>query len=159
MYLTATRPRSRYRKIILSLGFVASINPLWLEAQELRVGRYTTQQTTPTLEQADLLSAMVKVRFPETVTQVGQAMEYLLESSGYRLVPQAMAEVSRAWLLVLPLPGPHRNLGPVPLRTALETLAGPAYRLVEDPVHRLVTFERCDSIESIAVPIPHKETR
>ena len=29
------------------------------------------------------------------------------------------------------------------LRDALETLAGPAFYLVQDPVHRLVTFERC----------------
>ena len=29
------------------------------------------------------------------------------------------------------------------LRDALETLAGPAFHLVQDPVHRLVTFERC----------------
>jgi len=29
------------------------------------------------------------------------------------------------------------------LRDALETLAGPAFQLVQDPAHRLVTFERC----------------
>jgi type IV pili sensor histidine kinase/response regulator len=29
------------------------------------------------------------------------------------------------------------------LLDALETLAGPAFHLVQDPVHRLVTFERC----------------
>jgi type IV pili sensor histidine kinase/response regulator len=32
----------------------------------------------------------------------------------------------------------------MPLKRALETLAGPAFRLVEDPVHRLVAFERCE---------------
>jgi len=29
------------------------------------------------------------------------------------------------------------------LRAALETLAGKAFVLVQDPVHRLVSFERC----------------
>ena len=29
------------------------------------------------------------------------------------------------------------------LRDALEILAGPAFHLVQDPVHRLITYERC----------------
>jgi len=29
------------------------------------------------------------------------------------------------------------------LKRALETLVGPAFYLVEDPMHRLVAFERC----------------
>jgi type IV pili sensor histidine kinase/response regulator len=33
----------------------------------------------------------------------------------------------------------------MPLHEALETLGGPAFRLVEDPLHRLVSFERCGS--------------
>jgi type IV pili sensor histidine kinase/response regulator len=90
-----------------------------------------------------LLSAIVRVEFPGSVTRVGQAVEHLLQPSGYRLSPQHVAEPTRQSLLNLPLPEPHRMLGPMPLKTALETLAGPAFRLVEDPVHRLVSFERC----------------
>ena len=90
-----------------------------------------------------LLSAIVRVEFPGSVTRVGQAVEHLLQPSGYRLSPQQAAESTRQSLLNLPLPEPHRMLGPMPLKTALETLAGPAFRLVEDPVHRLVSFERC----------------
>ena len=90
-----------------------------------------------------LLSAIVRVEFPGSVTRVGQAVEHLLRPSGYRLSPQHAAEPTRQSLLNLPLPEPHRTLGPMPLKTALETLVGPAFRLVEDPVHRLVSFERC----------------
>jgi hypothetical protein len=32
------------------------------------------------------------------------------------------------------------------LQAAPETLAGPGYRLVEGPVHRLVSFERYDAV-------------
>ena len=35
----------------------------------------------------------------------------------------------------------------MPLQDALETLGGPAFRLVEDPLHRLVSFERCASLK------------
>jgi type IV pili sensor histidine kinase/response regulator len=48
-------------------------------------------------------------------------------------------------LFGLPLPEAHRALGPMPLRLALTTLAGPAFVLVEDSVHRLVSFERCEA--------------
>ena len=36
------------------------------------------------------------------------------------------------------------------LREALETLAGPAFHLVQDPVHRLITFEQC-AVKQVAV--------
>ena len=110
------------------------------------MGRYATVRALPTQEQIQLLSIFVDVAFPASVITVGQAVEYLLQPSGYRLAPQDTAEPSRATLLNLPLPEPHRVLGPMPLKTALETLAGPAFRLVEDPVHRLVSFERCEPV-------------
>jgi type IV pili sensor histidine kinase/response regulator len=36
------------------------------------------------------------------------------------------------------------------LRDALEVLAGQAFHLVQDPVHRLITFERC-AMDRVAV--------
>lgn len=116
-------------------------------ADEVQVGRYSTVRAAPTAAQANLLSALVTVAFPPSVTTVGQAVDHLLKPSGYRLAPQAFAEPSRTGLLGLPLPDAHRVLGPMSMQTALETLAGPAFRLVEDPVHRLVTFERCGATE------------
>ena len=83
-----------------------------------------------------------------TVAAMSRATRARGFSIGYRLAPEAAADASREVLLALPLPGPHRALGPMPVQTALETLAGPAFRLVEDPVHRLVTFERCGAIGS-----------
>jgi len=117
-----------------------------MAAPEVQVGRYATIRAVPTVEQADLLAAQVMLRLPTSMATVGQAVEHLLQSSGYRLAPQDTAEPSRTTLLNLPLPEPHRVLGPMPLKTALETLVGPAFRLVEDPVHRLVSFERCQPV-------------
>ncbi len=113
----------------------------------------------PTQEQADLLSVRVSVQFPASVVLVGQAVEYLLQPSGYRLASDAVADPARAILLRLPLPEPHRALGPMPMRTALETLAGPAFRLVEDPLHRLVSFERCAPQGLRSAAPPTLETR
>jgi conjugative transfer region protein (TIGR03748 family) len=128
-------------------------------AEEVQVGRYSSMRPLPTEEQINLLSALVTVRFPETVATVGQAVDQLLGPSGYRLAPDSVAEPERAALVALPLPEPHRSLGPIPLRTALETLAGPAFRLVEDPVHRLVSFERCKLTLPVRQSATHDEAR
>ena len=76
---------------------------------------------------------------------MGEAVQHLLSGSGYRLAAETVADSARSGLLGFPLPEAHRSLGPMLLQDALETLAGPAFRLVEDPLHRLVSFERCAS--------------
>ena len=111
------------------------------------MARYSTVQAVPTIAQRDPLSGLVTMTFPNSVTQVGQAVSALLEPSGYRLADTRAAAPEREKLLSLPLPNAHRALGPMPLRLALQTLAGPAFVLVEDPVHRLVSFEPCEPAE------------
>lgn len=113
-------------------------------ADELTVARYSTVRAMPTIAQQDPLAAPVRTTLPPSIVRVGEAMERLLAPSGYRLADSITAGPERATLLALPLPEAHRELGPVPLRVVLATLAGPAFVLVEDPVHRLISFERCD---------------
>jgi type IV pili sensor histidine kinase/response regulator len=114
-------------------------------AGEVAVARYSTIRPVPTLEQRDPLAGLVKKNFSNSVTLVGQAVDALLEPTGYRLASARAAPPARAMLFALPLPAAHRALGPMPLRLALTTLAGSAFVLVEDPVHRLVSFERCEA--------------
>ena len=113
-------------------------------AAEVTVARYSTVQPAPSLAQRDPLAAPVVSVLPVSVTRIGEAVEILLGPSGYRLAQPLAATEERAELLDLPLPESHRTLGPLPLRTALAILAGPAFRLVEDTVHRLISSERCD---------------
>ena len=141
---------------VIFLTVVTSSNAL---AEEIQVGRYASVRPVPTLDQVDLLRATIRVRFPESVRTVGQAMEFLLRPSGYRFSLEAVEASFKASLWHLPLPQPHRVLGPMDLRTALETLAGPAFRLVEDPVHRLVTFERCKPGEADASTVSARVAR
>jgi len=127
-------------------GACVSISPQ-LHASEVQVGRYSTLRALPTAAQADLLSTTITVRFPERIQTVGEAARYLLQRSGYRLADDHVANSVTADLLGLPLPAVHRNLGPIMLRQALETLVGPVFRLVQDPVHRLISFELCTSVK------------
>ena len=127
------------------VGTLVDISPQ-LHASEVQVGRYSVLRALPTAAQADLLSTTITVRFPERIQTVGEAVRYLLQRSGYRLADDHVANFVTADLLGLPLPAVHRNLGPIMLRQALETLVGPVFRLVQDPVHRLISFELCTPV-------------
>lgn len=116
-----------------------------VRADELAVARYSTVRAAPTIAQQDPLATSVRTTLPPSVVRVGEAIATLLAPAGYRLADSQTAAPDRQTLLSLPLPESHRDLGPMPLRLALATLAGPAFVLVEDPVHRLVSFERCTS--------------
>ena len=125
---------------LVAVGLLSSGATL---ARDVQVGRYASLIAAPTEAQTNLLSKMVTVKFPSRVKTVGAAIRHLLRGSGYRLAGESAADPARLDLLNFPLPTAHRSLGPMPLQDALETLGGPAFRLVEDPLHRLVSFERC----------------
>ncbi|MCG5526505.1 hypothetical protein LRB11_16500 [Ectothiorhodospira haloalkaliphila] len=109
---------------------------------DVRVGRYQTLAPIPTAEQVRPLSVIVDVRFPRrSVQTVGDAVRHLLPPSGFALADAAHADPYRPVLLNQPLPEVHRHLGPLPLDQALATLAGEAWQVSLDPVHRLVSFE------------------
>ncbi len=132
---------------IAGLCTLASLN---LQANDAQVGRYSVIAAVPTEAQADLLATTLTIRFPERIQTLGEAVRYLLQRSGYRLSSIASIGPDTVNLFALPLPAVHRSLGPMTLRDALKTLAGPTFTLVQDPVHRLVTFEHC-SPDQLAV--------
>ena len=134
-------PRSRAALTGLAALLLLQCTPL--SAQTLVVDRYTVLAATPTAAQQDLLGGIARITFPVEVVTVGEALATALDRSGYTLAAAQGTADSRDILLQLPLPDAHRSLGPMPLRLALQTLAGPAWRLLEDPLHRLVAFERC----------------
>lgn len=65
----------------------------------------------------------------------------ILRGTGYRLAAEGAADPEIGRLYRQPYPEVQRSVGPVELGAALERLAGPAWRLVTDPVNRLVSFE------------------
>ena len=106
----------------------------------VRYGRYTLVELTPTAAQRDLLLQTIDVFMPEDArATVGDGLRHVLKRSGYQLceTPRAVTE-----LYVLPLPAAHLHLGPMTLRDALLTLAGPAWELHSDDRARQICFER-----------------
>jgi len=105
-----------------------------------RSSRYGLKRDETQPEQRDLLGVIYSHQFPSAET-VGQALIKALEESGYGLADPAASDPSLSALLGSPLPKIHRELGPARLDNILETLAGPAWVLVSDPVNRLVSFD------------------
>ena len=147
--MSSIPPQPRRRAALSGLAVLLLLQCTSLSAQTLVVDRYTVLAATPTAAQQDLLGGIARITFPVDVVTVGEALVTALDSSGYRLAVAQGTEESRDILLQLPLPDAHRTLGPMPLRMALQTLAGPAWRLLEDPLHRLVAFERCPAFAEV----------
>lgn len=105
----------------------------------IRSHRYTLISIKPTVDQRDLLQQIVDIRIPDHLAPTVQdAMAYTLRRSGYRLCPDTEAVVG---LYALPLPAAHYRLGPLPLRDALQVLAGQAWKVQVDERSREVCFE------------------
>ncbi|CAM3881717.1 type IV pili sensor histidine kinase and response regulator [Pseudomonas synxantha] len=124
---------------------------------ELRYGRYTLVSTEPTTGQRDLLAQIIEVNISSSLSpSVQDALQYVLQRSGYSLCP---VSASVRVLFTRPLPAAHYRLGPIPLRRALQVLAGPAWQLTTDEISRSVCFEqqKADAGVTLTTPVsPHQ---
>jgi type IV pili sensor histidine kinase/response regulator len=108
-----------------------------------KVARYSVIQPSPTPGQQDLLAVSAPLHIPNDINTVGGALEWVIEGSGLRLADPNRLSPDVKHMLNLPLPNAHRQFQALPLKDVLALLAGPAFVLVHDPVHRLLAFERC----------------
>lgn len=116
---------------------VPDISP---EIPVVRQGRYTLVELRADEAQQDLLKQVVELNMPGTfVVTVGDALRHVLLRSGYAL---CNGDLETQALYELPLPAAHLRLGPMLLRSALLTLAGPGWVLGVDDIARSVCFSR-----------------
>lgn len=119
---------------LMQTSYAASTNTV------MQVSRYQTVAEKPSTAQIHLLSQTIQMRFPQNIQTVGAAMTYVLRYSGYSLVPYTQMSQSLRNTLTMSLPAVDRNFGPMSLRDALTTLAGPAFDLVQNKLNRTVNF-------------------
>jgi len=115
---------------------------------QTQIGRYSVIAAGPTAGQRDLLSVTRSINVPHDINSVGGALRWLLRDSGYRLADEAILSEEALAMLELPLPNAHRYFEPMPLKAVIGLLVGPAFHLVQDPLHRLVAFERCINVSN-----------
>jgi conjugative transfer region protein (TIGR03748 family) len=102
-------------------------------AHVMQHSRYTSVSLAPLPTQQDLLAQLFEGTLPSHIETVGEALDYLLQHSGYQRIatPKAFADPSIDALLAKPLPLAHRTLGPIRLRDALAVMVKP-FTLQED---------------------------
>lgn len=132
------------QQIPLSLLVLLFLMPPAIAEEEVQVGRYSSVRPVPTAEQVDIFQSISKVEFPDSVKTVGDAIKHVLDDQGFQIASKDKIPDKLNVLLGLKLPESHRSLGPMSLKSMLETLAGPVWFVVQDPIHRLVAFELCE---------------
>ncbi|MBZ9559047.1 MULTISPECIES: hypothetical protein [unclassified Modicisalibacter] len=111
----------------------------------VRVGRYQLVQANAQEGQKHLLEQIVSVQIPPIESpSVGDAIRYVLKGTGYQLCDPRGTAMN--YLYSRPLPGPHYQMGPMPLRAALEMLAGEPWTLDADRITRTVCYEPTEQV-------------
>lgn len=124
----------------------------WAQSASLvQIGRYQTVENKPLAEQSDLLSPIIQVHFLSNIKTVGDAINDILRYSGYSLIESKQQTTDLQDTLKKPLPFVDRDLGPMSLRQALTVLAGSAFDLSVDPLHRTINFQLKSQFETVNV--------
>ncbi len=133
----------KYLKSTFLAFIVISSMSFFTHAEEyVRTDRYTLATIDPRGDQAAPLTAVVTMTFGSHIQTVGQAIDEILQGSGYRWIVQAGAtEDSDMLLNELPLPAVVRTIGPIRLQDALDTIAGESWGLVVNHTNRTLWFE------------------
>ena len=127
----------------MSHSAVAEERPVTAISTLTQIDRYSVIAVRPTAGQRDLLSVTRAITIPGDIESVGEAFHWMLRDSGYRLATDTVLSEEVRAMLELPLPAVHRRFEPMSLQTVLGLMIGPAFHLIQDPVHRLIAFERC----------------
>lgn len=107
--------------------------------QVVRTGRYQLVKADANQGQKDLLEQVVDVHIPDVESPtVSDALRYVLKGTGYRLCDAD--HVPQTYLYSRPLPAAHHQIGPMPLRSALQMLAGDPWELEADGISRTVCY-------------------
>ena len=126
-----------------SASIAQSVGDTYQNGLLVRIGQYSTQASTPAQPEIEPLEVFVLLNYPkQTVFTVGDAINYTLTRSGWRLIDPAQMQPEAARFLSLPLPESQRQLGTYRVRDVLETLAGGAtWKWQFDYVTRTLWFQ------------------
>ena len=129
---------------IANNAVMAAAQPAMSSESVTQIDRYSVVVNGPTAGQRDLLAVTSAISIPSDIKSLGDALRWILRDSGYRLAADPVLSSEAHAMLKPPLPAAHRRFEPMPLKAVVALIVGPAFYIVQDPVHRLLAFERCD---------------
>lgn len=125
------------QKIMMVLATL-TLTPVSVANEKARTDRYTLISIEARSDQAQPLTALTNVTLGRDIQSVGDAIREVLKGSGYRWQSDGRNDLL---LNDLPLPAVVRHMGPIRINDALQTLAGEAWILRMDNLHRVVWFD------------------
>lgn len=120
--------------------FLLLLLPVLVFGADVRVGRYLSTTSAPKASQQNPLEQIFSLTFPNSINTIGQAMDYILNNTSYKLMPNEYRSEDIASLLGQQLPLSDRQIGPISVDQALHVLAGSSYQMLIDPKHRYISF-------------------
>jgi len=139
--------------MVIGLGACCSVMADTMELNsDLEVSRYISVKAETTQEQRDLMSVIVQLHFPKKVQNVADALDYALLRSGYIIDNNKNNNLAKRVLNQQLLPRVHRQIGPATLIDIIQTLAGPAFKIEENPLLRTIQLVVKDSYMSMLNP-------
>jgi len=123
-----------------SVGYEAPVSGV------IATDRYTYADLAPRHDQLSPLDSVVNISFSTEVENVGAAFVELIDGSGYELIHLSgeYGHPVDTILMNQVLPKTLQSIGPVPMREALDALAGPAWMLKTNELGRELWFELRD---------------
>lgn len=107
------------------------------ESQKLTVNNgYTQIVIDTTHEQKKPLDTIITMELPENIINVGQAINYVLQNSGYHLKDLPLTDLETVHLFTLTPPLSHRRFYQSTVIQIIQTLVGQAYETNVDHVNR-----------------------
>jgi conjugative transfer region protein (TIGR03748 family) len=117
--------------------------------QVSRISRYTTQVEGIASNKIDLLQQNISISFSPSIITIKDAIEQLLQNSGYRLEPSDTQTIYTQTMLANVLPATQRSFQNATLKQILLALTGNNFQIVDDPVRRIITFKILPTVKAI----------
>ncbi|WP_305845460.1 hypothetical protein [Photobacterium leiognathi] len=104
------------------------------------------------IQQKDPLQTVATINFPQQVSTVGQALNYLLLRTGYTLAPKSEMKDHSLRLLQMPLPLVQRKLDLITVNNAIQTLIGQGYSYTVNYIDRTILINCPADAPKVAAP-------
>jgi conjugative transfer region protein (TIGR03748 family) len=135
--------------LLIALTLFVSTGWAGQDPVAIKTDRYTLAVMEPTQSSVNPLQTAVTAAFATNIITIGEAVDEVLDGTGYRVRRNADQTHQGIYLdsilLNQPLPAAHRELGPLPLIEILQVIAGSSWKVKGSDLSRTVSFSLNDA--------------